>query len=334
MGRKRCLPDKITEDRQVIEFVRTEYPYQEFAVTCERGYNFRSNPAGWFCVGRDEPGANVKAPEEGALSLFINVARGFEGESCEFLKQIGENVEFLDWVGSSNPDLRPVGELASLRHLSIQPDADPMRHLGLGNCSKLISLAVDWPLVVDTVFSCTKLLDLTIDRVPEGELQEFGVFSSLRALKLTRCRTRSLEFLKGNTEIESLELETCRNISDLSPIGSLKKLRRLSLDGCRAIESLEPLAELTNLEILRLRDVGTIPSLSPVANCKSLLALSCGGRSFIEDRDLSSIAQLPNLTLASFSPPTKYSHRVNRSWNWNDFGKPGLELIPKSSKRR
>lgn len=65
--------------------------------------------------------------------------------------------------------------------------------------------------------------------------------------------------------------------ADLSPIGSMTRLRHLELRGASAVTDLHPLAHLNKLEQFALEGFRTIEDPSPLSNLSSLTDLEIGG---------------------------------------------------------
>ena len=79
------------------------------------------------------------------------------------------------------------------------------------------------------------------------------------------------------TNLTSLYLYCCDNISDLSPLSNLTNLTCLSLYDCDNISDLSPLPNLTNLTSLYLRDCKKVSDLSPLSSLEQLEFLDISG---------------------------------------------------------
>ena len=76
-------------------------------------------------------------------------------------------------------------------------------------------------------------------RESQGDLQKAWKAASLSKQELN--------------EVEILDLSACADLCDITPLGSLPKLRHLSLRECHSIQDLRPLAKLNELEFLDLQ---------------------------------------------------------------------------------
>jgi hypothetical protein len=137
---------------------------------------------------------------------------------------------------------------------------------------------------------------------------------NLAMLSLAYCIDISdLSPLANLTKLRHLELNDCPNIANLSPLVKLTSLTELDLSFCDGISDLSPLAKLTNLRKLALPPTVTTSQLKTICrNHTKLTWLSLWRCSKIFD--LSPLAKLTNLTeleliscdnISNLSPLTK-----------------------------
>ena len=126
-------------------------------------------------------------------------------------------------------------------------------------------------------------------------MRRLGTLTNLTSLDLGGCDDISdLSPLSNLTNLTSLDLGGCDNISDLSPLSNLTNLTSLDLGGCDDISDLSPLSNLTNLTSLDLGGCDNISDLSPLSNLTNLTSLDLSVCYPISD--LSPLSNLTNLT--------------------------------------
>jgi len=114
--------------------------------------------------------------------------------------------------------------------------------------------------------------DLNMEYLPS--LNGFQYFTSLTSLDLSSCQqVRDLSPLASLTSLTSLNLRECEQISDLSPLASLTSLTSLDLSSCQQVRDLSPLASLTSLTSLDLSRCWQVRDLSPLAKLSNLQSL-------------------------------------------------------------
>jgi internalin A len=97
--------------------------------------------------------------------------------------------------------------------------------------------------------------------------------------------------LASLTDLESLDLSWCWQISDLTPLAGLASLQSLDLSGCGQTRDLTPLANLTALQSLNLSGCEQITDLTPLAGLTALRLLDLP-----ECRQISDLTPLASLT--------------------------------------
>jgi len=72
------------------------------------------------------------------------------------------------------------------------------------------------------------------------------------------------------------------------------------------------MAYLTKLKKIVLMDCGKLKSLTPLKNCSLLESLNFAGDTSIDDGELGSLIELPELSSMFFSDKRHYSHKQNQ----------------------
>lgn len=138
----------------------------------------------------------------------------------------------------------------------------------------------------------------------ENELQTITQFKNLKKLKFIEVNLFDLSILAKVPQLEELEIwdlvkNTQRlrdNPLDISPIASLKNLKKLSVDNSN-VNDISALKDLTNLEILWLQDnpLENISNLKKLTSLKELLLT----RTLV--KNVSSLCKLLSLEVLSLS---------------------------------
>jgi hypothetical protein len=147
----------------------------------------------------------------------------------------------------------------------------------------------------------------------EVDLLQVRKFRSLRRLNLNRARwLTNIEPLKTLTDLEWLELFGTQ-VSDLTPIGELKKLKVLNIQdtNVETIETIEALAQLRSLDLsdTAVKDFATLKSF------RELLMLSVANTRFSDVELLQGLTELRLLDLrgapvSDLSPLVDLEHVV------------------------
>ena len=116
--------------------------------------------------------------------------------------------------------------------------------------------------------------------------------TQLESLDLSSCRwLADISSLAKLSALQSLNFSWCGQLTDFVPLAKLSALQTLNLSGCRQLTDFAPLAKLSALETLNLSECEQLTDLAPLTNLTALQSLN-----------LSWCRQLTN-----FAPLTKLS---------------------------
>ena len=121
------------------------------------------------------------------------------------------------------------------------------------------------------VATLPNLEELTLHEPTSEQLQVAGELRSVKRLRITHARPRSVEFLRGMTNIEELVLEYVSGFDDLAPLTSLRRLRALHVENLRRVVDFGGLAGIDSLEYLAI--YGTLDWNQPIKDFEFLRAL-------------------------------------------------------------
>ena len=118
--------------------------------------------------------------------------------------------------------------------------------------------------------------------------------TSLKKLILEPCRRlEEVDWLPEG--IEELSIYSAPKLTFNKLPDAAKSLRKLDIESCKNIRDLSFLSQLPELEYLGIAEGGEYESLAPLANCKKLKMLIAHGNTRIMDNDLSVLNELPEL---------------------------------------
>jgi hypothetical protein len=121
------------------------------------------------------------------------------------------------------------------------------------------------------VFTLPNLEELTLHEPSPEQLATVGVLDSIKRLRITHARPKSIDFISSMASVEELVLEYVSGFSDLAPLQGLKHLRSLHLENLRRVSDFGGLAGASNLRYLAI--YGTLDWKQPIDDFEFLRGL-------------------------------------------------------------
>lgn len=255
--------------------------------------------------------------------LYLNYALGWEGEDLNFLREL-TNLKYFKLIAGKVTGLHYLKNLTKLRYVSISASCNEV--VDFSNLSYLRYCFLEWWKGAESIFDCINLEYLYLNSLKNIDSNRLKSFKKVRKLTIGNSTIGELNWATSLPVLEKLELIKCRKINDFKPLASCKKLKWLAINGCKGLSTIDFVAELENLEIFVFSDCGEISSIAPLTSMSSLKAVSFSGTTTIEDGDLFPLLSLPKLAMLSFSPRKHYSHKLMKSWSWDNFDRPDTQL--------
>jgi len=168
---------------------------------------------------------------------------------------------------------------------------------------------LEWRPKATSLFDCTTLKDVFVNRYKGKDLSGFGKLTKLESLAILNSPVRDLRGLITLKRLRRLRLNNLTKLASLVGLEELTNLEELDLRGERAIRSIEELGSLSRLRRLYLDDNGDIESLGPLDKLSALEVVTFSGSTKIIDGDLSPLVRLKSLTGITFQNRRHYSHR-------------------------
>jgi Leucine-rich repeat (LRR) protein len=106
------------------------------------------------------------------------------------------------------------------------------------------------------------LEELTLHDPTHEQLGAIGELHSLKRLRITHARPRSIGFIESMRGVEELVLEYVSGFSDLSPLRRLKRLRALHIENLRRVSNFSGLSGIDSLRYLAIN--GTLDWKQPI----------------------------------------------------------------------
>ena len=119
--------------------------------------------------------------------------------------------------------------------------------------------------------SLPNLEELTLHEPTQEQLEAIGELQSLKRLRITHARPRSIEFIASMSGVEELVLEYVSGFNDLSPLQGLKRLRALHMENLRRVSNFSGLSGIDSLRYLSI--YGTLDWKQPIEDFEFLLGL-------------------------------------------------------------
>ena len=101
----------------------------------------------------------------------------------------------------------------------------------------------------------------------------------------------------------------CPKLETLTGIEKCQELQVVELENCKRVSDVSSLGELANLRDVVLMDCGKVKSLQPLAKCRSLESVTFAGDTNVEDGELTPLLDIPELKRMWFVDKRHYSHK-------------------------
>lgn len=255
--------------------------------------------------------------------LYLNSAKGFRCRSFDFLLDLPE-LELLDIIYSPVGTLAPIESLKYLKSLSIS--CHWKDSLDLSSLENLERCFISYGKGAESVFECSSLRYLYIDEFKIKNYSRLHNLDKIEYLTIGNSNFNNPDLLAGLKLLRKLVLLNCRKLDHISGLEKLKNLEWLTIDGSRKLRSIEELSSLKKLHVLQLSDNKEIETLTAIKELTQLKALCFFGDTLIADGDFTFLEAFPSLSLVGFAGRRHYTHKPERSWNWDDYesGKVGI----------
>jgi len=251
--------------------------------------------------------------DNAVVELELNYAKGWHGQSLSFLAEL-PSLKAFEIFDFNIPDIKEIHRLHNLRRLGVTTYCST--EIDFSAFPELESCVLEWRPKAVSLFKCTTLKDLFVDRYKGKDVARFAQLVNLESLAILNAPVASLRGLSALTRLRSLRLALLRRLPSLAGIEGLANLEELDINTCRAIRSIDEIGSLSRLKKLFLNNIGEIESLKPLDNLDGLEKVVFYESTNILDGDLSPLLRQQNLDFSrvSFQNRRHYSHRRENLW--------------------
>lgn len=244
-------------------------------------------------------------------ALELNDAKGWKGGDLSFLSELPdlETLIIIDW---GVKDISPISSLKNLRNLHV--DTFCKTKIDFADFPHLEDCYLEWRRGAHSIFDCTTLKKLYINKYTTKTTAAFHKLSNLEALSLANGSVADLSDLKTLNRLTFLGLYNLRRLTSLSGIEPLVKLTTLEIYGCSSLRNIRPVEHLVNLERFLLCDDRQIESIKPISALRKLREFLFYGTTNIADGDLSPLLNFSRPFHVTFQNRRHYSHKREDLW--------------------
>jgi hypothetical protein len=242
----------------------------------------------------------------GIVELELNDGKGWQGRDLLFLKKLPQ-LKVFKIIDLKISCIDPIHFLHELRALEITTYCQT--EIRFSAFPRLEKCALEWRPKAASLFDCTTLKKLFINRYSGRNVVPFTMLINLESLAILNAPVENLQGLSALKELRSLRLGNLRHLTSLAGIEGLAKLEELEINTCPAIGSIEAVSSLSRLQKIYLNNDGDIESLKPLEKLNGLASVLFYESTNILDGDLSPLLCQKNLSRVSFQNRRHYSHR-------------------------
>jgi hypothetical protein len=244
--------------------------------------------------------------------LELNDGKGWRGENVNFLQSL-PNLKSLTIIDFNIKSIDAVHCLHELQ--KIQFSTYSKVPINFNSFPKLTNCGFEWIKGSDSLFECSNLKNLGINRYDKRSSDVFSQLVNLEKLTILNSPIENLQGLSSLRKLLYLSMANLKEVTALRGLEDLQQLEELEIQRCKGIGDISEVFRLNKLKRLLLIDIGDIASIKGIENLKELKDFLFYESTNIIDGDLSPILKLKNLSKISFQNRKHYTHRRE------DFGK-------------
>lgn len=238
--------------------------------------------------------------------LRLSDSAGWSGDDLSFLEHTPtlRGIEIYSW---NIKDITPISHLNKLEYIGLQCEFSKAPDFNEFESLKICKLL--WRPKAKSVLNCSKLTLLNISNYPFENLQSISEMKQLQRLQLTSKKLVSLEGIESLEKLEILDIANSSKLSSLEGVDKCTHLKNVEFESCKNVSDISLLGTLEELRKLHIIDCAKLGSLSTLASCSNLEELYFTGSTNVEDGDLNIVDELPNLKKMWFADKRHYSHK-------------------------
>ena len=244
--------------------------------------------------------------DNGIVDVELNDGKGWRGSDISFLANLPhlESFTIIDLKMSSIEAIHCLRQLRAVKLITYCKT-----EIRFSAFPRLEKCALEWRSKASSLFECTTLKELFVNRYNGTDVAPFTKLVNLEYLAILNAPVQSLHGLGTLKRLRSLRLANLRRLSSLAGIEGLANLEELEIHTCRAITSINEVSVLSRLQKFQLNNDGDIESLKPIAKLACLKWMSFYESTNILDGDLTPLLYQKTLSRVTFQNRRHYSHR-------------------------
>lgn len=238
--------------------------------------------------------------------LELNHAKGWRGADMAFLSAL-PRLRAFKIIDPRIESVQPVHLLSELRSLEVITSCKTP--LDFNSFPHLVDCALEWRPKSSSVFDCVTLQKLFINRLSEKHSEAFSRLVNLESLAILNSSLQDLRGLGALKRLRSLRLANLNRLTSLAGVEGLTNLEELDINRCRGVTDIDEVGSLLRLRKLHLNNGGNVQSLRPLDKLGALESVLFYETTNIVDGDLSPLFRQKHLAQVSFQNRDHYSHR-------------------------
>jgi hypothetical protein len=210
-------------------------------------------------------------------------------------------LEGLSIASRVDPDYSFLKNLKRLKYLNIMNEGSST--IDLSAQTELEDISLQWRKSIMNIEACVKLKSIGLIDWKEKNMNWFSHLQQLEEVVIKGGTIESIKELKGLNKIQRIVLGALRKLRDIDVLKELTSLKEIQFLSCPNIYNFDVLRYTHELETIRIVDCKTVRSIHFVVELHKLKKIALLGRTFVEDKDLRPIRNVPE---KFFSPSKEY----------------------------
>ena len=238
-------------------------------------------------------------------SVEIVDGKGWMGGSIAFVSKM-DFVEHLYVRTMLAPahDIKAIESMSQLKTLQFQTYCKSS--IDFENLPNLQRCSLLWRKGCESLFGKVNLRSLALvgyrnSRLPIDRLNR------LETLIILDSSIDSIEFVRGMSELRQLRLAALRRLVHTESISAPSNLEFLDIDSCRGFSRIDAIASLSSLIYLCLLNIGDVESLKPLLALTKLEAFFFYEKTNVLDGDVALLHKLDKLQYIAFANRRHYN---------------------------
>lgn len=203
----------------------------------------------------------------------INLGNYFHLQNLDFLKKCSF-IEGLSILNNNITDYEGLNYLKNLRSFSAPRLSQP---IDFANFPNLEVVGLEHSKQVVNLSRCKNIFWLWLEKYNEQDLTEFKTFEKIKYLNFYRSSFENLVGIENFTELEYIKLDTIKNLKSLKGLDpNLTNLRTLDIYNCKNLSDYDDIAKVKSLKRIFLDKTGDSQDIKFIKDLSALSLLTIG----------------------------------------------------------